>query len=244
MRVSPELVEAATVTTRWQQPFDAVLSDVFAVQTSIAGQVARALDLALGQGDRKWLEEKPTSNLAAYEAYLLGNEAAGGFVADRVDVRRAIDHYERAVALDPGFALAWAHLSRAHSYIALIGAPTPAGSERAKAAADRALALAPGLPAAHLAQGMCYNTLGDGSRALEQYALGLRRAPQDTDLLAAAAFTLPPQPLGRSPRLPRRRMRSTRARPPALSLITFRFVELAEALRLRTGLRSRRRRSP
>ena len=190
VRVSPELVEAATATTKWQQPFDAVLSDVFQVQASIAGQVAQAMDLALGQGERRRLESKPTSNLGAYEAYLQGNEAAGGFIADRVDMRRAIGHYEQAVALDPGFALAWAHLSRAHLRIHQIGISNPAGRERAKAAAERALAIAPGLPAAHLALGEYYRViLLDWPRALEQFALGRREAPQDPDLLVASAFS-------------------------------------------------------
>lgn len=112
VRVSPELVDVTTASTRWQQPFDAVLNDVFAVQTTIATQVAGALAVALGQSEREHLAAKPTSNLAAYEAYLRGNEAMHGFESPAA-LRRAIDHYERAVALDPGFALAWAPLSRA-----------------------------------------------------------------------------------------------------------------------------------
>ena len=189
VRVSPELVEAATATTSWQQPFDAVLSDVFEVQADIAGQVARALDLALGQGERQRLGEKPTSNLAAYEAYLQGTVAAGGFVADRLSMRRAIGHYEQAVALDPVFALAWAHLSRAHSFMYEQGVPTPADREGARVAAERALALAPGLPAGHVAQGQYYNSvLRDWPRALEHYAQGRQMAPHDPDLLVASAF--------------------------------------------------------
>ena len=58
--------------TRWQQPFDAALTDVFQVQADIAGQVAQALDVALGRPQKAALEERPTTNLAAYDAFLKG----------------------------------------------------------------------------------------------------------------------------------------------------------------------------
>ena len=65
----------APPTTKWQQPFDASLTDVFQVQADIAGRVAQALDVALGSQVQQQLAEKPTQNLAAYDAYLKGMEA-------------------------------------------------------------------------------------------------------------------------------------------------------------------------
>ena len=193
VHVTPELVDVTrpdAPTSKWQQPFDAALTDVFQVQSDIATRVAQALGVALGAGEEKRLSEKPTQNLDAYDAFLRGEEASKGLAAaDPPSLRRAIAHYDQAVALDPGFAQAWAQLSRAHSFHYVNSVPTPAEREQARAAAERALALAPGLPAAHLALGDYYEaTRGDWLRAAEQYALGRQKVPRDADLLVGTAL--------------------------------------------------------
>jgi TolB-like protein/tRNA A-37 threonylcarbamoyl transferase component Bud32 len=144
VRVSPELVQVSTASTKWQVPFEAPLTDVFRVQADVAARVAEALGLALGAGEREQLAERPTENLAAYDAFLKGEEALGG-MADLAAFRRALDYYERAVALDSTFALAWAKLSLAHSRN-YCGTPTAAGGAIARRAADHALEFAPNLP--------------------------------------------------------------------------------------------------
>ena len=78
MQVSPELVEiraSGAPASKWQQPFDAAITDVFQVQSDIATKVAQALGGALAAGEEKRLSEKPTQNLAAYDAFLKGEEA-------------------------------------------------------------------------------------------------------------------------------------------------------------------------
>jgi len=185
VRVSPELVQVASASTKWQQPFDAALTDVFQVQADIAARVAGELDVALGAGERQALAEKPTTNMAAYDVYLQGNEAAGGF--DQVSaaaLRQAIGYYERAVAIDSTFALAWAQLSRAHAFIYFTGIPTAADAESARGSAERALALAPGLGEGHLALGDYYDFVQhDWARALAEYAAGRKLAPNSAELL-------------------------------------------------------------
>jgi TolB-like protein/Flp pilus assembly protein TadD len=185
VRVSPELVQVATASTRWQQPFDAALTDVFQVQADVASRVAQAMDVALGEQEQQALAGKPTASLPAYELFLQGNQAAGGF--DQVvpaGLRQAIGFYERAVAIDSTFAPAWAQLSRAHTYVYQISLPTAAGAAQAKAAAERALALAPDLAQAHLALGDYYTLiLNDGAAGLREYRAGRRLAPNDAELL-------------------------------------------------------------
>jgi TolB-like protein/Tfp pilus assembly protein PilF len=109
VEVTPELVEIASgsPTSKWQQPFEAALTDVFKVQSDIATQVAQALGVALGAAEEKRLSEKPTSNLAAYDAFLKGGEAEKNFY-----YREARDAYQRAVSLDPKFAMAMLGLAR------------------------------------------------------------------------------------------------------------------------------------
>jgi TolB-like protein len=190
VRVSPELVQVATASTKWQEPFEAALTDVFLVQADIAGRVAKALGVALGASDRERLAARPTADQAAYDVYLRGNEAANGF--DHVlivELRQAIGFYQRAVALDSTFALAWAQLSRSHSFAYYNGTLDPEHARGAQDAAERALALAPGLAEAHLALGDYYNFVRkDWTRALEEYDAGRKLAPNNADLLKGMAL--------------------------------------------------------
>ncbi len=191
VQVSPELVQVSTASTRWQEPFDASLTDVFQVQADVAARVAQALGATLGSGERKALEMRPTRNLAAYDAFLKGEEISNSLGnIDPTVLRRALGYYEEAVALDSTFSLAWAQLSRTHSALYGLSEPTPQDDRAAREAADRALALAPDRPEGRLALGIYYESVQrDKRRALEQYALGQRHAANNADLLAAAAFT-------------------------------------------------------
>ena len=194
VQVSPELVEvedSGVATSKWQQPFDAALTDVFQVQSDIATRVAQALDVAIGAGEEKRLAETPTRNLAAYDAFLKGEEASKSMaVNDPVSLRTALGFYEQAVALDPGFARAWAQISKADSILHGNSTPTPELAEHARQAAERAVALAPDRPDGYLALGTYMRVVvGDLSRALEQYAKGRRIAPGNADLLRATALT-------------------------------------------------------
>jgi serine/threonine-protein kinase len=199
VKVSPELVDvgqSGAPKVKWQQPFDAEITDVFTVQADIADQVADALDLALGTGQKRTLTERPTANLAAYDAFLKG-EASGGL--DRRDpqsLRHAINYYEQAVALDSTFAAAWAALGRAHGAFYYNVMPTPTAAAAAKTATDRAIALAPGRPEGWFA--LCeYNQTVEVNytRALEACGKGLALTPENAELLASAA--LAEQGLGR-----------------------------------------------
>jgi serine/threonine-protein kinase len=194
VQVSPELVEvkeSGAPASRWQQPFDAALTDVFQVQTDIATRVAQALGVALGAGEEKRLLEKPTQNLAAYDAFLKGEEASKGMGVDEPrGLRKALGFYEQAVALDPGFAQAWAQVSRANSRLYELSNPTPDLAERAREAAEKAVALAPNRPEGHMALGYHQHAvLKEPARALQQYATGQRLAPGNADLLTATAIS-------------------------------------------------------
>ena len=199
VRVSPELVDVTpghAPRTKWQQPFDASITDVFQVQADMASQVASALNVALGVGERRTLTQRPTEDLAAYDAFLKGEATQGLTIVDGPSLRSAITYYERAVALDSNFTEAWVQLARAQSAYYYNAVPTPDGAEAAKRAAGRAVALAPGRPETQLALGAYYQSIPlDYARALAAYETGLKAAPDNADLLAAAALT--EQSLGR-----------------------------------------------
>jgi serine/threonine-protein kinase len=194
VRVTTELADVGpghAPRTRWQEPFDASLTDVFQVQAEIAGKVASALDLALGDSARHDLAARPTANLAAYDAFLKGEAASQSIgVTDPASLRRAVGFYEQAVALDSTFVPAWAQLARARSYLYGNWIPTPELAAAALHAAERARTLGPDRPEGQLALSEYYrNVPRDNPRSLAAAEAGLKLAPNNADLLASAAVT-------------------------------------------------------
>jgi len=107
---------------------------------------------------------------------------------DRPTLQRSVDLLEQAVSLDPSFAQAWAGLSEARSFLYINGDPLPELAEAARAAAERCLALAPGLLDGRVAMGTYFRTvLKDPARALEEANQGLAIDPKNADLLSFTA---------------------------------------------------------
>ena len=187
VRVSPELVQVSggTPTVRWQQPFEAPLTDVFKVQADIASQVAGALNLALGSSQQQQLADRPTQSLAAYDAYLRGRAVIGN---DPATLRRKAALLEQAISLDSTFSDAWAELSGTLSSLYSNSTPDPAIDARAKAAAERALALDPEGGKGQSALGSYYLAVRkDAVEAEKHITIALESAPNDVNLLARAA---------------------------------------------------------
>lgn len=194
VRVIPELIQIVpgrAPTTRWQEAFDAPLTDMFQVQADIATRVAAELDIVLGDSARRELISKPTENMAAYDEYLKGEAAAQSMKGDQASLRRAVAYYQRAVALDSAFAAAWSQLSRALTSLYSNGVPDPALGRQAQAAAERARQLKPGDPFTWLALGDYYGSVNpvDNEKAMAAFEQGLRIAPDNVDLLGAAVST-------------------------------------------------------
>ncbi|HET7621144.1 MAG TPA: protein kinase [Gemmatimonadaceae bacterium] len=187
VQVSPELVDMGdgTARNRWQQPFDAPLTDVFEVQGDIAGQVASALDVALASGERQKLAERPTQNLAAYDAYLKGEALTG---TDFPSLQRAIAFYEQAVKLDPDFGVAWARLAYRLG-MANTRVPTAQRVAAMDSAIARAMTLAPYAAATYWARTVIASLRNDttGLKAIQKE--GVARYPSDPDLLRGVAVT-------------------------------------------------------
>jgi serine/threonine-protein kinase len=190
VRVSPALVDVTTGTDKWEQPFDAPLTDVFAVQGDIAGRVVQAIGVALNGTTRETLTERPTENLAAYDAFLKGEAAAQGLSnGDPTALSHAVRQYEQAVTLDSMFAPAWARLAQAYAILYFNVAPTPERAEAARRAAEHARTLAPNRPETHLGLGHYYfNVLSDRQRALAEFTAALPAAPSSAELLTGAAL--------------------------------------------------------
>src|SRR5262249_6027586 len=153
VRVNVQLIKAATDTHLWADTFDRKLTDVFAVESEVAKAIAEALQAKLTGGEQRALAVKPTSNPEAYDAYLRGLafEARSSTGAD--SLQTAARFYVRAVQLDPGFALAWARLSRVNAQTYFNGFDkTPARRDATERALNTAQKLQPNSPETLLAQ--------------------------------------------------------------------------------------------
>jgi serine/threonine-protein kinase len=191
VRVSPELIETRDASTRWQQPFDAAMTDVFTVQANIATDVARALDLVLESADRQALGVIPTGSLPAYDAFLRGEEESASLTrVEPVTLRRAMGYYAKAVALDSTFAQAWLQLALGHAMTYMLGYdPTPARKDSTRRAVERVVALRPDGYESRWARMVYYGqVLGDRRRGAAEIEEGLRLAPRNPAMLAMAAF--------------------------------------------------------
>ena len=188
VRVSPELIDVETSADRWQRPFDAPLTDVFEVQSDIAGQVAQQLEVALTPATAQTIAFRPTADLAAYDAYLRGEALANSVGPD--EVRRAVPLFEEAVRRDSTFALAWAALAQMQASAYYDGAtylgdaPRPTLADSANRTSAHALALAPGLASAHTARAAYYlKVRADPMAALVEDSIALVLAPGDATTL-------------------------------------------------------------
>ena len=189
VRIRPQLIKASDDTHVWAQAYDEQMSEVFRLQSDVAERVAQALDIALLEPERRALASRPTENIEAYENYLRGNEYFHRSFL-KSDFSIAIRMYEKAVELDPMFALAHAELSRAH--VRLYWNYYDRSEERlalAKQAVDRAFELNPNLPEAHLALGnYYYRGHLDYDRALEHFAIARKSQPNNSELLSDISF--------------------------------------------------------
>ncbi len=189
VRIIPQLIRASEDRHVWAQIYDDDMSEVFRLQSELAERVAQALDVTLLEPERQTLQSRPTENLEAYDYYLRGNEYFLRSILEN-DFRIALGMYEKAVELDPTFALAHAQLSRTN--MMMYWHYYDRSEERramAKQAVDRAFQLNPNLPEAHLALGhYYYHGHLDYDRALEQFAIARKSQPNNSEVLEFVGY--------------------------------------------------------
>ncbi|PYK64990.1 MAG: hypothetical protein DME50_10665 [Verrucomicrobia bacterium] len=154
VRVNVQLIKAANDSHLWAETYDRKLTDIFSVESEIAKGIAESLQAKLTSHEEQALAVKPTNNPEAYDAYLRGLAFWDRGVFFDAETKTAIDSYERAVQIDPDFALAWAQLSRVHAHLYNAGADkTATRRDAAKSALDNAQRLQPNSPETLLALG-------------------------------------------------------------------------------------------
>jgi TolB-like protein/Tfp pilus assembly protein PilF len=185
VRVNVQLVNAQTDSHLWAETYDRKLTDIFGVESDIAKGITEALQAKLTSREEQALAVKPTNNPEAYDAYLRGLafEARSSYSLDLFE--KAIGFYERAVELDPNFALGWARLSRADALLYFSGFdPTAARRDAAKSALENAQKLQPNLPETLLALGYYqYWVLRDYGLAKTTFKSVQKILPGSSDVL-------------------------------------------------------------
>ena len=151
VRINVQLIDAQTDEHLWAEIFDRELTadNLFAIQSEISGEIAKALKATLSPQEQQRLNERPTDNLAAYNAYLRGRQLMARRNSEDVD--QAAKEFQRAVEQDPQFALAWVGVSETAVLQAQYSDLNLAEAhERQQMAAEKALALDDGLGEAYL----------------------------------------------------------------------------------------------
>ena len=149
VRITAQLIDGATGGHLWAERFDRDLTDIFAVQDEITKEIVAALRLKLLPQEKKALEQRGTANAEAYNLYLMARQYWIADFGNRHRAAMVIRICERATAVDPDYAQAWALMAIAQAHVCY-GFGTDQSVEDGSAAADRALALDPGIAEAHL----------------------------------------------------------------------------------------------
>ena len=152
VRITVELVDTHSEEQLWNETYDRDLQDVFSVQSDIAQQVAKALELRLGVRESSALRQQQTQSPEAYSLYLKGRNRWN--LRSEHDVNRAIKYFEEAIGKDPGYALAYAGLADCYSILGYYGyRRASVVSPRAKELAEKALSLDENLAEPHASLG-------------------------------------------------------------------------------------------
>jgi TolB-like protein/Tfp pilus assembly protein PilF len=182
VRVNVQLIDANTDNHIWANDYDRDVTDVFAIQSDLAHNIAKALQAKLSPEEKSRITHAPTENGEAYLAFMQAHNLASAF-EDPAKLKLSDQLYQRAIDLDPNFALALARYSQLESWMLRTPEGTSEHREKARTFAERALRLQPDLPEAHLALGFSYY-YGDNDfdAALREFQLAQQGLPNESEV--------------------------------------------------------------
>jgi TolB-like protein/Flp pilus assembly protein TadD len=192
VRITPQLIRVSDDTHLWAEPYIRAIDDIFAVQAEIAQAVVEVLDITLFEREQDVVSDSPTRNLEAYHAFLRARYYASRPHFTLENWNRAIQNYERAVSLDPDFALAHAELAKAHARLHFFRHDlSEERLEMARSAGERAVELAPESPRVHIALSYYYLWADrDTARAMKELEVAEETLHEDANILKAKAHIL------------------------------------------------------
>jgi TolB-like protein/tetratricopeptide (TPR) repeat protein/tRNA A-37 threonylcarbamoyl transferase component Bud32 len=176
LRVTAQLVNVADGYHLWSERYDRELEDVFAIQDEIAGNIVRALRVVLSEEEKRAIEKAPTANVEAYDYYLRGRQFFHQF--RRTGIQFARRMFERAIEVDPKYALAYAGVADCCSFLYMYWDGSRANLESAESASGRALELDPELAEAHASRGFAVSLSRRHAEARTEFETALRLNPK------------------------------------------------------------------
>ena len=187
--VNVQLIDANTDRHIWAERYDRKIADAVGIDGELATEIAQALRATLTPEEKIRVEQKPTQNADAYVLYLRALPYEQGPDTLLQDYKRAVQLYSQAIALDPNFALAHAHLASTCAEIYHFHEPLDSWKTKARSEAETALRLQPNLAEGHFALGQCIYWIDENYEdALAQFAIAQQLAPGNANigLLVAA----------------------------------------------------------
>jgi len=190
VHVNVQLIRASNDEHIWAESYNRTLDDVFAVEGEVAGAIAAQLNAKISGAEKQEVAARPTNNPEAYDAYLHGLALFDRPDLLGADLRSAAESFEKAVRLDPNFALAWAKISRVHSGLYFDGDDTSAArSAAAHETLQKALQLEPDLLETRLAEAYYHYFIErDYDRARQIFGLVHQQSPNNSEAPLALAL--------------------------------------------------------
>jgi serine/threonine-protein kinase len=185
VRIVAQLIDAEADRHLWTETYDRQLTDIFAIQSDVALQIASALRAELSRDERARIHRKPTSDIRAYQLYLQGRYCYTRYTEE--SIRKGIEYFEQAIAADPGYALAYTGIALANGELAAGqggGTVTPdVAYHRALEAVTKALALDGSLGEAHSVLALLKMAHDfDWTGAEAEFKLALELSPGGADI--------------------------------------------------------------
>jgi serine/threonine-protein kinase len=182
LRVTAQLLDVTTSEILWSERIDADASDIIGVQDIIVQRIVEGLRLELSPDEKDELARKTTADAAATEEYLRGRDCLATFIyhtIEREHLDSSIEHFRRAIEIDPNFALAYSALGSSYVNRVLKGLGQAGDHEKAKIAFSKALALDPRLLEARMHMVFIYLTGGNKQKARTEVDLLRNEYPND-----------------------------------------------------------------
>ncbi len=182
LRVTAQLLDVRTSEILWSERIDADASDIMNVQDTIVKRIVEGLRLELSPDEKVELAKGATTNAAASEEYLRGRDCLANFIyhtLEREQLDSSIEHFRRAVEIDPKFALAYSALGSCYVNRVLKGLGQAGDHEKAKIAFKKALTLDPRLLEARMQMVIIYLTGGHKQKARAEVEMLREEYPND-----------------------------------------------------------------
>lgn len=179
VRITAQLIDGATGNHLWAERYDRDLDDIFALQDEISQAIVSALKLKLLPEEKQAIAKRGTSSAEAYDLYLLARQYREAGNTDARSHETIIRLCERAVAIDPNYAQAWAVMSAAQSNLQDASGTT---GDAGAAASERALQIDPDLAEAHALRALLLHRHGRRNEALAELEAALRQDPESHDV--------------------------------------------------------------